>query len=139
MKKHERLRLIETELKTEGKGAEIIKKFFLLGTTWPEYYTLTQILEEQFDVDNREISFYIAKESFRLKNALHWLEDGPKIQGLGSPIIKPKTLVLVRKDARHPKQVDIQFNGGQGNKDKSFSISIEEWQRIEPKLKRRKG
>jgi len=139
MKKNERLKLIEKELKTEGKGLEIIKNFFLIGDSWPEDYTLTKILEEQFDVDYRNIGIYVAKRSFRLKNALYWVADGPKIQGLGSPVIKPKTLVLIRKDDRHPNYIDIQFKGGRGDKDQAFSIPLSEWQRIEPRLRKKKG
>jgi len=136
MKLHERFEFLKKEILTEGKIVEIIKRFFLLPSPWPKDYTFKDILEREFDVDNRDITIYTSTKPFRVRGALLWVEDGPKVQGLGFPTVKPKTKIWVRDDKRNPREVDIQFKGGRGNKDQTFTIPRTEWERIRTKVRK---
>lgn len=116
---------------TQGSLANIDKWFIRpLVVYKPPLTTLSEWYEFLFDFSNRDIVRYVAHKEF-LMPGLFYLTPFTKIQGIGHRRVSVGTELYVRKDARQPDLVDVEFNGGQGGADQVFALTGAEWRLIE--------
>jgi hypothetical protein len=113
---------------TQGVMAKIYEWFVgpLVIKHKPHQQSINEFLEQTFDFKNREIIRYVATRDFVLPG-LYYSAPLMKVQGIGYRDIKQGTELWVRKDARVPDTVDVEFMGGQGGKDQVFALSRSEW------------
>lgn len=113
---------------TQGSLANIYKWFIgpLVLNQKPERQDMREFMEMIFDFKNREIVRYVAKRDFVCPGLLY-LAPAMKVQGIGYRDVKAGTELWVRKDARNPDSIDVEFMGGQGGKDLVYQLTLSEW------------
>jgi hypothetical protein len=116
---------------TEGSLRQIYDWFLgKLIQYKPDTMPLADWMEYLFDIKNRDITRYITKNSFRMPGLL-CATPHVKIQGIGYRDVPKGAVIYVRKDARAPDSVDVEWLGGQGKADRVFSLSASEWAWVE--------
>ncbi len=117
---------------SEGSLALIDKYFFRpLIVYKPEQSTLSEWYEFLFDYKHRDITRYVAQAAFTIPGILY-LAPLMKVQGVGYKDVAIGTELYVRKDARHPDIVDVEFQGGPGGAAQVFCLTALEWLRVQP-------
>lgn len=112
---------------TEGCLADIYRLFFgPLIRYKPQTKTIQEWMEYLFDASNREIVAHIATRPFQIRG-LYNVAPLIKIQGIGYRDVKEGDMVWVRRDARNPDCIELEFLGGQGRKDQLFTLNENEW------------
>jgi hypothetical protein len=112
---------------SEGSITEIYKYFFgPLIHYKPALMPIKDWMEILFDLKNREITRYLVERPFHMPG-LYYSAPAMKVQGIGYRDVKPDSIIWVRKDARNPDQIDVEFLGGQGKKDQMFQLTEHEW------------
>lgn len=112
---------------TEGCLADIYKWFFgKLIFLKPEATTIGDWMEQLFDSKNRDVIRFVVKKNFTMPG-LYYAASNIKYQGIGYRKVKRKEELWVRTDAHEPNRVDIEWLGGQGQKDQVFCLTASEW------------
>lgn len=121
---------------TQGAMGTIYRLFFgpIIQNHKPKQMEIDAFMEELFDFKNRDITRYVARRHFVLPG-LYRLAPNMKVQGIGYRDVKAGTEVFVRRDARNPDTIDVEFMGGQGGKDQVFALSLSEWNHVAPHLR----
>lgn len=116
---------------TQGVMGTIYKYFFgpLIINHKPKQMEIDAFMEEIFDFKNRDITRFVAVRDFVLPGILR-AAPNMKIQGIGYRDVKEGTELYVRKDAREPDVIDVEFFGGQGGKDQVFCLDKSQWEYV---------
>lgn len=112
---------------TEGSIADIYRHFFgRLIIYKPPNMAIKDWLEVLFDIPNRDIGRWKVSRDFRMPGLYYEAASTP-IQGIGYRAVKAGAELWVRRDARDLNIVDVEWLGGQGNKDQVFRLNESEW------------
>lgn len=114
---------------TQGMMGQIYTWFIgpLICNHKPHQMEIDAFMEQLFDFKNRDITRYVAKNDFVLPG-LYYSAPLMKVQGVGYRDVKAGTELYVRKDARSPNTIDVEFFGGQGGKDQVFALDKSQWE-----------
>lgn len=112
---------------SEGVISLIYKWFFgPLIFYKPHDMAIKEWLEYLFDVKNREITRYRVTKPFTVPG-LYYSAPLVKVQGIGYRELKEDDILWVRRDARNPDTIDVEFMGGQGRADQVFALNSSQW------------
>jgi hypothetical protein len=119
----------------EQGSLKLIYKWFIgpLIIYKPASYSIKEWLEEIFDLKNREIVRYVAKQTFTLPG-LYYASAAHKIQGIGERRIRMGDVLWVRFDARNPGFVDVERTKKNDLEEDVFNLTIDEWKWTERHL-----
>jgi hypothetical protein len=92
-------------------------------------------LEALWDVKNREILRFVARDEFRLPG-LFCAAPLVRIQGAGRRKIRAGDTLWIRRDALNPEWIEVETVDRHAQ---VFVLSSTEWNAILPNLKERKG
>ena len=99
----------------------------------PKNMEIDAFMEHIFDFKNRDITRYVATRDLVIPG-LYYSAPLMKVQGIGYRHISAGQEIYVRRDARAPDTVDVEFFGGQGGKDQVFALSLSEWEHVKMHL-----
>jgi hypothetical protein len=120
---------------SQGSLSDIYKLFFgRLHHLKPDVMSLGEWMEYLFDYKNRDIARFVATKEFTMPG-LFYTAGSVKVQGLGYRQVPEGAALLVRSDDR-TNTVDVDWMGGQGEKEQVFCLSASEWGWVKLHLKR---
>ncbi len=112
---------------TQGSYRQIYEWFFgRLILFKPHDMPISDWLEYLFDFKNRDIVRYICTRPFKMPG-LYYASPNIKYQGVGYRKVGAGAEFFVRKDARAPDRVDVEYLAGPGRKDQVFHLTENEW------------
>ena len=97
--------------------------------------SIKEFLEDLFDVDYRHIYRVKARNKFDIPGLLY-TAGWAKVQGIGYRTVNKGTLLVVREDMRNPNTVDVEFNGGVGEKEHVYQLTRTEFNSIAVQLEK---
>jgi hypothetical protein len=122
----------------EGSIKEIYRLFILpLNQYKPPEYNLQHWHNELFGNDVRTLTPYRVKAPFKMPGLLY---ERPfiKVQGIGYRDVKEDQELMVRFDLERNNEIDVEYFGGQGQREQVFCLSNEEWSYIRQFLQKMK-
>ena len=101
----------------------------------PDRLSYVDWLMTALGLDSRSIHRYRAIHEVHIPGA-YLLSARQPVPGIGYRHVKVGTEVMVRTNKLLPNRVDVQFHGGQGNRDLVYRLNAEQWQLVKLSLEK---